>query len=51
MSRFSLHIIAGLPPFIPYGPSLAQQVGEVVNQCLWVNFITMETGVSFPAAA
>jgi hypothetical protein len=48
MSRFALHIVAGLSPFIPYGTPISHQARAIVDQGLWVNFLTMETGVTFP---
>jgi hypothetical protein len=47
MTPFAFHIAAGPLPFIPYGPSLTQQVPAAVEVGLWVNLLTLETGVEF----
>ncbi len=44
-------IVAGAVPFIPGGMTLTQQVHQAVGEGVWVDWTTLETGVSWERAA
>lgn len=48
MTRFSYHIVAGLiSPFVPIGLPLSYQARAAVEAGLWINWITLEAGVTW----
>lgn len=49
MTAFSFHIIAGALPFVPCGPSLANQARAAVEQGLWIDYRTLQVGVEWAA--
>lgn len=50
MTPFAYHIAAGPLPFIPAGSPLTQQALAAVGEGTWVDFRTLEIGVSWENA-